>query len=54
LAQKGMHPAMSLTSLAHYCGYYDQSHMIREFRALSGFTPSEYFSEGVPYSDFYQ
>ncbi len=54
LAQKGMHPTMSLTSLAHDCGYYDQSHMIREFRALSGFTPSEFFSEGVPYSDFYQ
>lgn len=54
LDQRGVHPAISLTSLAHHCGYYDQSHMIREFRSLSGLTPSEYFSEGTPYSDYYQ
>jgi AraC-like DNA-binding protein len=24
------------------CGYYDQSHLIRDFRAFSGFSPSEY------------
>lgn len=26
------------------CGYYDQSHLIKDFRAISGRTPSEYFS----------
>lgn len=29
-------------SLAGACGYYDQSHLIREFRALAGMTPGEY------------
>jgi AraC-like DNA-binding protein len=29
------------TALAHDCGYFDQSHLIRECRQLSGFTPTE-------------
>lgn len=28
--------------LAASCGYYDQSHLIREFRALAGTTPARY------------
>jgi AraC-like DNA-binding protein len=28
--------------LAFQCGYFDQSHMIREFRELAGCTPEEY------------
>jgi AraC-like DNA-binding protein len=28
--------------LALDCGYFDQSHMIREFRQLAGCTPEEY------------
>jgi AraC-like DNA-binding protein len=27
--------------VATLCGYYDQAHLIREFRALSGYTPRE-------------
>jgi AraC-like DNA-binding protein len=30
------------TEIAHSCGYYDQSHFVRDFKAFSGFTPSEY------------
>ncbi|MCZ6775623.1 MAG: AraC family transcriptional regulator [Ignavibacteria bacterium] len=26
------------------CGYYDQSHLIRDFKAFSGRTPSDYFN----------
>lgn len=35
-------PATDLTSVALDCGYYDQSHMIREFKAFSGLTPSAF------------
>ncbi|EHK54383.1 AraC family transcriptional regulator [Allomesorhizobium alhagi] len=35
-------PDTDLTSLALDCGYYDQSHMIREFKSFSGLTPSAY------------
>lgn len=29
-------------ALAQECGYYDQSHLIREFQALSGHSPAEF------------
>lgn len=31
----------SLTSIAYECGYFDQSHFIREFRKYTGITPFE-------------
>lgn len=37
------HP--SLTSVAHSCGYYDQSHFIREFKELTNFTPKEFLKK---------
>ena len=42
-----------LTDLAYACGYYDQSHMIHDFRALSGMSPSKYFRECEPESDYF-
>lgn len=35
-------PDIALTQLAFDCGYYDQPHLIREFREFSGYTPTEY------------
>ena len=35
----------SLTSIAYNCGYFDQSHFIREFKSFTGFTPSGYSFE---------
>ena len=32
----------SLTSIAYECGYFDQSHFIREFKSFTGTTPSGY------------
>ncbi len=38
----------SLTSIAYDCGYFDQSHFIREFKSFTGLTPSGYASENSP------
>ena len=31
--------------IAFRCGYYDQAHLIREFRAISGCTPGTFFQD---------
>lgn len=33
---------ISWTEIAHDCGYFDQSHFIKEFKHFSGFNPKEY------------
>jgi len=33
---------LSLTSIAYSCGYFDQSHFIREFKSFTGFAPSAF------------
>lgn len=38
----------SLTSIAYDCGYFDQSHFIREFKAFTGYTPSGYMVDSSP------
>jgi len=35
----------SLTSIAHHCGYFDQSHFIKDFKEFTGTTPSEFHLE---------
>lgn len=37
--------------LAAHCGYYDQSHLIRDFRAFSGFAPGEFVRHARPDGD---
>jgi AraC-like DNA-binding protein len=37
------------TELALACGYYDQPHFIRDFRAFSGINPSEYVAVRGPH-----
>jgi len=46
-------PQISFTSLAYECGYFDQSHMVKEFKLLSGYTPSEYIVACPPHSDYF-
>jgi len=54
LFMRQLHPGESLTELAYRCGYYDQSHMINDFRELSGITPRQYFTDcETPYSDYF-
>ena len=42
-----------LTELAYECGYYDQSHMINDFKFFTGMSPKQYFSACDPYSDYF-
>lgn len=46
-------PGMPFARLAYACGFSDQSHMIREFRQFSGYTPGEYLQVCAPYSDYF-
>ncbi|MGZ3764873.1 MAG: AraC family transcriptional regulator [Mucilaginibacter sp.] len=36
---------MSLTTIAYQCGYYDQSHFIKDFRSFTGTAPSHFQPE---------
>ena len=35
----------SFTSIAHHCGYFDQSHFIKDFKEFTGTTPSDFHLE---------
>jgi len=52
---KALHQRESLTQLAYEFGYYDQSHLIRDFKAKTGITPGKYFAaRGVLALNFIQ
>ena len=40
------------TSIAHESGYYDQAHFINDFKAFSGYTPSEYAQKQFEYLNY--
>jgi len=44
-------PAISLNELVYECGYYDRSHLIKNFKTFSGYTPTEFLANSDPYSD---
>jgi AraC-like DNA-binding protein len=41
--------AVDWAQVALECGFYDQSHLIHDFRAFSGFTPSAYLAAATPH-----
>ncbi len=51
---KSQNPELSLTEIAYQCGYFDQAHMINDFKTLSGLTPGDYFRNGAAISDYFQ
>lgn len=46
-------PDITFVQLAYSCGFSDQSHMIKEFRTFSGYTPEEYVAICSPKSDYF-
>lgn len=48
------HTDMTVSQLACECGYYDKSHLIKEVKDCSGFTPAELHNTCDPaYSDYH-
>ena len=43
-----MHPEKTWTSIAYECGYFDQMHLIKDFKAFTGFTPFYFFKDQYP------
>ena len=41
-------PVRSIADLAAACGYADHSHLVREFHALAGCTPSQFVADRLP------
>jgi len=46
-------PQTSFAQVAYSCGFADQSHMIKEFKFFSGYTPMEYLAICTPFSDYF-
>lgn len=47
-------PTATLTETALAAGYYDQAHMVEDFRLYSGWSPKAFFAQGKPHADFFQ
>lgn len=47
------HPGMEFIDLAYSCGFYDPSHLVKDFREFSGCSPMQYLSYRSPYSTFF-
>ena len=54
ISYKSRHMSATLTDLTYTCGYYDQAHMINDFKFLTGMTPKKYFESSEPFSDYFQ
>lgn len=46
-------PDISLTKIAYECGYFDQSHFIKDFRKFGNISPSAFLQQRANGSDFY-
>lgn len=46
-------PSLDITEVACICGYYDHSHLVKDFRSLSTCSPTEYLSSRKPHSTFF-
>jgi AraC-like DNA-binding protein len=48
----GQRSTVDWSDTAVRCGYYDQAHLIRDFRGFSGLTPARYLSRRGPFLNY--
>ena len=46
-------PNMEIADLSYACGFYDPSHLVKDFREFSGCSLTQYLSTRSPYSTFF-
>ena len=46
-------PNTNFTHIAYECGFYDQSHLIREFKIFTDYNLRDYLTNNTPYSDYF-
>ncbi|MCP3928026.1 MAG: AraC family transcriptional regulator [Bacteroidetes bacterium] len=51
--ERSQNPKLSFTEIAYKCGYFDQAHMINDFKTLSGANPKQFFAEEGAFSDYF-
>jgi AraC-like DNA-binding protein len=47
-------PTMSWTEIGHTCGYYDQNHLVKEFKKFSTLTPNKFLEKMHPIVENYE
>lgn len=47
------YPRTEMLDLSYLCGFYDPSHLVKDFREFSGCSPTQYLSAHSPYSTFF-
>lgn len=52
ISSVGQRPQVNWAETAASCGYYDQAHLIREFRSFSGLTPLGYMAKRGPFLNY--
>lgn len=48
----GQRSRVNWSGIAAHSGYYDQAHLVREFRAFSGLTPANYLTKRGPFLNY--
>lgn len=46
-------PDINITELIETCGFYDQSHLVKDFKLMTDCTPTEYLFSRKPHSTFF-
>nr|WP_241159994.1 helix-turn-helix domain-containing protein [Parabacteroides sp. ZJ-118] len=46
-------PEMEFIDLAYSCGFYDPSHLVKDFKEFTGCSPTQYLFSHSPYSTFF-